>query len=81
MLFICHRICEQHNNVTMCDHYIISLNKFNNITHSMMFSWSDDSNFGEELVMISTQIARTGSTRVGAPQRLLRRQRVAKRKR
>jgi len=37
MLFICHRIFEQHNNITMCD-YIISLNKFNNITHSMIFS-------------------------------------------
>jgi len=39
MSFICHRIFEQHcsNNITMCD-YIISLNKFNNITHSMIFS-------------------------------------------
>jgi len=37
MLFICHRIFEQHNNITLCD-YIISLNKFNNITHSMIFS-------------------------------------------
>ena len=37
MLLICHRIFEQHNNVTTCD-YIISLNKFNNITHSMIFS-------------------------------------------
>jgi len=41
MLFICHRIFEQHNNITMCD-YIISLNEFNNITHnithSMIFS-------------------------------------------
>ena len=37
MLFICHRIFKQYNNVTMCDH-IISLNRFNNITHSMIFS-------------------------------------------
>jgi len=34
---ICHRIFEQHNNITMCD-YIVSLNKFNNITHSMIFT-------------------------------------------
>jgi len=26
MLFTCHRIFEQHNNITMCD-YIMSLNK------------------------------------------------------
>ena len=37
MLFICHRIFEQHNNITMCD-YIMSLNKFINIKHSMIFS-------------------------------------------
>ena len=37
MLFICLHIFEQHNYVTMCD-YMISLNKFNNITHSMIFS-------------------------------------------
>ena len=37
ILFICHRILEQHNNVAMCDDFI-SLNKFNNITHSMISS-------------------------------------------
>ena len=37
MLFICHRIFKQYNNITMCD-YIISLNKFNSITHSMIFT-------------------------------------------
>jgi len=37
MLFICHCIFEQHNKITMCD-YIMSLNKFINVKHSMIFS-------------------------------------------
>jgi len=35
MFFICHRIFEQHNNITMCE-YVISLNKFNNIMIAFM---------------------------------------------
>jgi len=38
ILFIHHRIFEQHNNVTMCD-CITSLNKFNNLKHSMISSF------------------------------------------
>ena len=37
-------------------------------THARMAgSESDDSGFGDELVMTSTQTARTGSARAGAP--------------
>ena len=49
MLFLCHRIFEQHNNITMCD-YIISLNKFNNIvlsTHNTLTCSRNISDSGE----------------------------------